>query len=179
MRALTLFFVSLMISYNALTFAVSDGKKHKFYLSVSKVNYNEKEQAFEMVSRVFIDDLELALSTRYGQSVGLDTEEEQVEVARTLITRYLNSMLELQVNDAAVPMEFIGYTYEADQIILLIAFKPSKLSGESRIDFRNRLLTDVFEEQQNLVHFSIQKQKKSEVLSREKDRFEWSMVTLK
>jgi len=39
---------------------------HKFYLSVTQVNYSEKEHSLQMTSRIFIDDLNNLLLKRYG-----------------------------------------------------------------------------------------------------------------
>ena len=172
---------TLSVLFVALSFGVTgivDHAEHKFYLSVSKLNYNQSEEAFQLVSRVFIDDLELALKTRYGVALGLDTEAEQKVLAQSFIDRYLNSMLSLRVNDQEVALDFIGYTYEADQVLLLVEFKRPDPSPIARVEFRNRLLTDVFDEQQNLVHLTVLKFKKSSVLSRELDTFIWELSHL-
>ena len=169
---------TLSVLFVALSFSVTstaDHAQHKFYLSVSKLNYNQSEEVFQLVSRVFIDDLELALKTRYGVALGLDTEAEQKVLTQSTINRYLNSMLSLRLNDQEVALDFVGYTYEADQILLLVEFKRPDTSPIARVEFRNRLLTDVFDEQQNLVHFNVLNLKKSKVLSREQDTFEWDL----
>ena len=38
---------------------------HKFYLSVTNVDYAEKEESLQIISRIFVDDMENALKTRY------------------------------------------------------------------------------------------------------------------
>ena len=38
---------------------------HKFYVSVTNVTYSEKNEALQITSRVFIDDLEEVLKERY------------------------------------------------------------------------------------------------------------------
>ncbi|MDA0608856.1 MAG: hypothetical protein O3C00_03050, partial [Bacteroidetes bacterium] len=114
----------------------------------------------------------------YGVDLGLDTEAEQKVLAQSTIDRYLNSMLSLRVNDQEVALDFIGYTYEADQVLLLVEFKRPDPSPIARVEFRNRLLTDVFDEQQNLVHLTVLNFKKSSVLSRELDTFTWELSHL-
>jgi len=169
---------TLWVYVVALSFSVAstaNHAQHKFYLSVSKLNYNQSEEAFQLVTRVFIDDLELALKTRYGVALGLDTEAEQKVLAQSTIDRYLNSMLSLRVNGLEVALDFVGYTYEADQVLLLVEFKRPDTSPVARVEFRNRLLTDVFDEQQNLVHLNVLTFKKSRVLSRELDTFTWEL----
>lgn len=168
-------FLFLTLTFSSKTYTV-EAFEHKFYLSVSKVNYSEEDKALQMVSRVFIDDLELALNKRYGVALALDTEAEQKALAQKTISRYLTRMLQLRVNNELVESQFIGYTYEADQILLLVEFKSITFSTSTNIEFQNRLLTDVFDEQQNLVHFTLPSFKKSVVLSRERDSFKWEFT---
>ena len=171
LHTLSVLFVALSLSVTS----IADHAEHKFYLSVSKLNYNQSEEAFQLVSRVFIDDLELALKTRYGVDLGLDTEAEQKVLAQSTIDRYLNSMLSLRVNDQEVALDFIGYTYEADQVLLLVEFKRPDPSPLARVEFRNRLLTDEIDGQQNQVDLTVLKFKKSSVLSTELDTFTWEL----
>ena len=165
-------FLSLTLTFSVKTYPV-ETIEHKFYLSVSKVNYSEEDKALQMVSRVFIDDLELAINQRYGIALALDTEAEQKALAQQTISRYLSRMLQLRVNNELVESHFIGHTYEADQILLLVEFKGITFSTTTNMEFQNRLLTDVFDAQQNLVHFTLPSFKKSVVLSRERDSFKW------
>jgi hypothetical protein len=170
-------FLSLTLTFSGKTFPVEaievEAIEHKFYLSVSKVNYSVEDKALQMVSRVFIDDIELAINQRYGIVLALDTEAEQKSMTQQTISRYLSRMLQLRVNNELVESHLVGYTYEADQILLLVEFKDITFSTTTNMEFQNRLLTDVFEEQQNLVHFTLPNFKKSVVLSRERDSFKW------
>ena len=45
---------------------LSFASTHKFYVSVTNVVYSEKEDALQITSRIFIDDLEKLLEERYG-----------------------------------------------------------------------------------------------------------------
>ena len=60
---------------------------HKFYVSVTNFKYVEEEQAFQITSRIFIDDLDDVLAERYGMEMYLDTPDEK-EVSDKYIKKY-------------------------------------------------------------------------------------------
>jgi len=39
---------------------------HKFYISVTNVDYSSKDQAIQIITRVFVDDMDAVLKERYG-----------------------------------------------------------------------------------------------------------------
>ena len=44
---------------------------HKFYVSVTQVDYVPSKKRVEITSRIFIDDLEKALTKKYNKKVNL------------------------------------------------------------------------------------------------------------
>ena len=55
---------------------MSFGIYHKFYVSVTDVNYAEEDQAIQVISRYFIDDMEKLFKERYGINAALKTKKE-------------------------------------------------------------------------------------------------------
>jgi hypothetical protein len=86
-------------------------------------------------------------------------------------------MLGFSANETSYSPHFAGYTYEGDQIVLLTEFAGVNLSQDSDIAFENRLLTGLFDEQQNLTHFYVFGTKKSKVLSKEDPVFNWDLAS--
>ena len=52
---------------------------HKFYVSVTNIQYSEEDNSLQITSRIFIDDLENVLEERYGVIMNLATEKESGE----------------------------------------------------------------------------------------------------
>ena len=50
----------------AMLLFLSFSSAHKFYVSVTNIVYSEEDSAFQITSRVFIDDLDKLLEERYG-----------------------------------------------------------------------------------------------------------------
>ncbi|PRX53049.1 DUF6702 family protein [Flagellimonas meridianipacifica] len=148
-----------------LSFSVA----HKFYVSVTHVKYSEKDTAFQITSRVFIDDLEDLLSERFGVTAKLATNDE-LENANTYIKRYFLQKFVVEINGEKVDYDFLGKTYDNDVVILYLEIPNIQLSETKSIAIQNEILTDLFDEQQNIVHFKWKGQKKSFVLIRENNK---------
>ena len=142
---------------------------HKFYVSVTNVAYSEEEASLQIISRIFIDDLEEALKTRYEVETHLATPDESGQ-AEAYIERYFNSKFTVFVNGSPVEYTFLGKRYDNDLIICYIEVTGVGKEELESVGIQNEILTDSFEEQKNLVHFNILGKKKSFVLVRENNK---------
>lgn len=57
--------VFLLLLFTGLTSA----SLHKFYVSVNQLDYVPEKKAIEITSRLFIDDMDLALEKRFGKNI--------------------------------------------------------------------------------------------------------------
>ena len=63
----------LLFSISLLSFKAP----HKFYTSITKIEYNNKSQSYEIIMNVFSDDWEKALSEIHQRKVTIDQAETQ------------------------------------------------------------------------------------------------------
>lgn len=136
---------------------------HKFYVSVTNVNYSEKDTAIQITSRIFIDDFEKLLQERYELEAKLATENES-KSADEFIEKYLRAKFVVEINGKTVSYDFIGKKYDTDVMICYIEVPEIDLAKIKSIQIENEILTDLFDEQQNVLHFKIGGKKKSFVL---------------
>ncbi|PIF01668.1 MAG: hypothetical protein CR994_00360 [Maribacter sp.] len=148
-----------------LAFAVA----HKFYLSVTNVTYSEKDQAVQITSRIFIDDFGDVLEERYGIEPDLATQTES-RSADTYIEKYLRSKFLVYINGEQQQYDFLGKEYDKDIMVCYIEVPKVAADSIRSISVQNEILTDLFEGQQNVVHFKILGRKKSFVLIRENNK---------
>lgn len=139
---------------------------HKFYMSVTNVVYSEKDASLQITSRIFIDDLESVFIERYEFDAKLGTDNESTESEKYL-EKYLNAKFDLAINEESRAYNFIGKKYEDDLIIIYIEVPEVQLNAIKKISLNNEILTDLYDEQQNIVHFKIKEKKKSFVLHKE------------
>lgn len=136
---------------------------HKFYISVTHIGYSEKDKAIQIKSRVFIDDINQVLLERYGIKAGLGDAEES-NIAMEYLEKYIRTKLSIQVNEAGVSYNFLGKKYDNDVMVLYLEVPNVGLAEVGTIGITNEMLTDLFDDQQNVVHFNINGKKKSFVL---------------
>ncbi|MFT4832976.1 MAG: hypothetical protein ACI815_002639 [Psychroserpens sp.] len=142
---------------------------HKFYLSVTNVQYSEKDEALQITSRVFVDDFEDVLEERYGVHTNLSTPLES-EMADSYIEKYLRSKLLIRVDGKLVAYKFLGKKYDNDVMVCYLEVPKIKLSKIRTIEIQNEVLTDMYEEQQNVLHFKMNGKKKSFVLMKDSNK---------
>ncbi len=162
-------FLILLIPLLAFTVA------HKFYISVTSVEYSDKDRALQITTRVFIDDFEKVLQERYGIQGNLATKDESPQV-NEFIGIYLKAKFSLEVNGQNVSYDVLGKKYDNDIMILYLEVPKIDFNSISTISVQNEVLMDMFMEQKNVVHFKFGNQKKSFVLIRENNK---GMLNLK
>ncbi|NAS29518.1 hypothetical protein GTQ40_00900 [Flavobacteriaceae bacterium R38] len=142
---------------------------HKFYLSVTEINYSEKDKSIQLLSRIFIDDLEELLNDRYEIDLNL-TSSNELENAEDYIERYVKSKILLKIDGKDVSYNFLGKEYDNDVIKCYLEIEDIDINSIETIEIENQLFFETFEEQQNIVHFKFKRKKKSFILIKENDK---------
>jgi len=160
MKKLIVVFSLLFISLSSFTML------HKFYVSVTQVEYDKDQESLQIISRIFIDDIEEILQYRYDETLVLTTPKQQAKVDQYLY-QYLQKKLTILVNNEPVVFNFIGTEYDND--LILCYLEVEGVSSLENITISNRLLMELFDEQQNIIHIKKGKKRKSLILEKEKD----------
>ena len=142
---------------------------HKFYVSVTNVGYSEKEDALQITTRIFIDDFERVLEERYGVKTFLTTDKES-NLADEYIEKYLRTKFVVEINGGNKSYVFLGKKYDNDVMICYLEIPEIDFPNLQSIAIQNEVLTDLFDEQQNIIHFKIKDKRKSFVLVRENNK---------
>lgn len=129
---------------------------HKFHVSVAQIEFNEKEQAVEIVLRVFTDDLENALSQHAKRPIKLDPATANADKQLgAMIMAYLRASFAMK-SKTGHPIRFswVGWEGQADMCWLYIEGKlPGGLAGAQ---LRNKIFCELFDDQINIVNAKIQ-----------------------
>lgn len=134
---------------------------HKFYVSVTQIEYVTEQQSLQIISRIFIDDLESLLQERYDTAIVLGEKEETPKV-NTYLEKYINQKLKIKIDNKEVVFNFLGKEYEDDLIICYLEIVNIKTLKS--IEVSNEVLMDLFEGQQNIIHIKKGKSRKSLIL---------------
>ncbi|MBU2950308.1 peptidase E [Tamlana agarivorans] len=141
---------------------------HKYYISVTQIEYIEEKASVQIISRIFIDDFERLLRERYDDGITLAGENESPE-ADAYIGRYLSDKLKIHINGADMQLKFIGKAYEAD--VMKCYLEIEGVQSIQTFGITNRILFDVFEDQQNIIKTKINSKQKSFILYPQKDYY--------
>lgn len=139
---------------------------HKYYISVTQIDYIEETQSVQITSRIFIDDFEKLLRDRYDESITLAGKEESKTVD-LYMERYLKEKLKIKINSEVSNLVFIGKKYDADVVKCYLEIVD--IEKITTFEVSNKTLFDVFEDQQNIVKTKINSKQKSFILFPQKD----------
>lgn len=135
---------------------------HKFYVSVTQIDYVQNKKRIEITSRIFIDDLEKALTKKYQRKPNITSSNELPE-AEEWIKTYVKEKIKISINKKPQVIEYLAKEVEGDVLIVYTKIAISKKINT--FEFYNSLLTETFKDQQNIVHTNINSNKKSFLLT--------------
>lgn len=136
---------------------------HEYYVGLTEIKFNSEKERLEIISRLFHDDFENVLKVRYDKSLTL-RPSKQSENVEAYIKLYFEKKLLIETDGQKQPLSYVGYKFDEDRINVF--FKVVEIKDFNKINIQNLLLTDVIEEQKNIVHCFKLKQKESVLLTR-------------
>lgn len=125
--------------------------EHKFYLSKFDIHYKSDQQAIQVSSHIFIDDLEKALEEEGIPKSRLASDDE-IEKADYYIEKYMNKRLNLEVDGQALYLQFIGKETSEDLMALWCYFEVTSINFSRSIYLKNDVLMEVYDDQRNIVN---------------------------
>jgi len=140
---------------------------HKYYVSITKIEYVKEQKSVQIITRVFIDDLERLLRERFDESIVLASGKDEQQIDN-YIKKYVLSKMKISINESESSIKFLGKEYDEDVVQCYMEIE--NVSVINSFEIENKLLFDVFSEQKNIVRTSINKKAKSFILIPEKDK---------
>jgi len=138
----TLLIVLLLLSSSFIS--------HKFYVSITEIRLNDENNTIEISMRIFPDDLDRAISQIQGVNPQIATELEH-EDADKWIEDYVLQRFSLQLNGIKIKCSFLGKEQESDAVW---CYFEGKFTGSPKeLTVTQKILTDSFEDQVNIVQF--------------------------
>ena len=135
---------------------------HKYYVSVFQLTYVPAKKEIQMTSRIFIDDLEAAFVKKFKKNFYIGTSTETADTDE-YIKKYIAAGLHIKVNGKEKIIKFLGKETEED--ILVCYFTLPAESAVKSLSVSNTILLEMFDDQQNIIHANVQRNKKSLLLT--------------
>lgn len=156
-KAYLILFIIPLLSFTA----------HKYYLSLTQIEYRSELQTLQITINVFMDDIEVALNKDFNIDLQLNTKEE-LKKNDIYFEKYLKQKLHLKINTISRNFTYIGKEYEGDLIYFYLEIE--NITRMNSIEIENKILTTHFPKQQNLIKTKVGKNHKSILLIAENDK---------
>jgi hypothetical protein len=123
---------------------------HPIHASVTEINYSEKDKALQITSRIFIDDLELAVRAKRND-VDLDiTQPKNGLTTKQLVKEYLADHLKIKVDGKPVKLNFLAV--DSEEAAFLCYLEIENVKKIKTLEVFNDVITETHNDQSNLVH---------------------------
>ncbi len=122
---------------------------HPMHVSVTEIEMDEKEKRLEIMMRVFIDDLETTLR-QYTKQPELDIINPKGQTLDQMMEPYLRSHFRILLDSKPQVMKYLGHEKENEAFIFYI--EVDKVRKWKTIQVRNDIITEIYDDQSNLVH---------------------------
>ncbi len=140
---------------------------HKYYISLTKIDYVKDKKEVQITMRFFIDDVEKVLNNRFNKSFELATKNEPSDTDNH-ITLYINQKFHVKINDQEKTYQFLGKEYDNDVVYFYLEITDIELINT--IEVQNKMLFEEFEEQENYIKLNINNNHKTFILIKNNDK---------
>lgn len=138
---------------------------HPMHISVTEIDYNEKNKSLEIMSRIFIDDLETSIRKAQNNE-GLDLLKPSGTTTDQLVSQYLMSRFLIQVNGKPANPTYIAH--EIDDAAMICYLEIEGVKQVKTLDITITVIQELYDDQSNLVHVTYRGPVKSLRLTKEK-----------
>jgi hypothetical protein len=139
---------------------------HPIHVSVTEIQHNEKNKSLEIISRIFIDDLELSVR-HANENESLDLlHPANGATTDQLVSEYLRQHLRVKVDGKIVRVNYLAH--EIDDLAMVCYLEIEGVRKFKSIEVMNSVIQETHADQSNLVHITYRGPVKSMRLTRDK-----------
>jgi hypothetical protein len=124
---------------------------HRFYVGIYQVDFVPQKKRLEITTRIFADDLNDALTKSFKKQTNIGAQNETPEDV-ALMRKYLAGHFKIYLNDQQKTMNYHSHEIENNVVICYLSIK--EVTKISKIEVENSILTEVHDEQQNIIQFN-------------------------
>jgi len=118
---------------------------HKHYISLTKIEFIKEEKAVQITMKFFLDDIELALENRTGESMELASKYEN-KLADKYLETYIRQKFKIWIDEKEMTYNFLGKEYDNNEVFFYIELQ--NIDKINTIEVENSMLFETIEETQ-------------------------------
>ena len=138
---------------------------HPIHISVTEVNYNEKSKSLQIISRVFIDEMELGVRSQRKETELDILEPKNGLTTKQLVGNYYAAHFKIKIDGKPAKVNFLGQ--EKEDVSFVCYLEIENIKKLKSIEVFDDISTEIHEDQSNLVHVTYKSPVKSARLTRE------------
>ena len=140
---------------------------HPIYMSVTEIEHNAKDKTLEISCKIFTDDFEKTLRQTYKTTVDLINPKDKA-AANKLVANYVQKHLLLTADGKKVALQFLGYEQQEEGVISY--YQVDNITTVKKIDVIDNILYEYKKEQIEIIHVTVDGNRKSTKLNNPEDR---------
>jgi hypothetical protein len=137
---------------------------HKYYLSLTQIEFKESSKSVQIIINVFMDDIETALNKDNNIDLQLSTKKELAN-NDVYFENYLRRKLQFKIDTIVKEFKYIGKEYDGDLVYFYLEIE--NIAKVSSIEVTNKILLKYFPKQENLIKSKVGTKNKSILLSKD------------
>lgn len=131
---------------------------HPLHISVTEITLDEKEHELEIMIRIFTDDLEQAIRTE-SKNPDLTIMSPPGTTTDKLVWNYMQTRFKLTAGGKQLSLKYLGHEKDEDVTVFYIQVHP--MQKFETISITNSIITEVYDDQSNLVNVTVGETTKS------------------
>lgn len=132
---------------------------HPIHVSVTEITYDESEKELEIISRIFVDDLEAAIrNAKNKPDLNLREPGNSTRLDQ-LIGEYLQQHFKISLDGKPQTVLYLGHEFESEAMLCYIQVKNVK--KWNIVEIHNSVITELHDDQSNMVHVTVRDKVKS------------------
>jgi hypothetical protein len=132
------------------------------------MEYKTEKKSLQITTQLFIDDVELLLQQK-DPSIRLFPDSNPSEIDRLLELEF-NNALQIHIDQKQLKYDYVGREYKNDVIQCYLEIE--LLNPIQKLKVSNKMLFNLFYDQQNIIHFKNKTFRKSFLLRSDNDSVE-------
>ncbi|MBX2944603.1 MAG: hypothetical protein KF725_02120 [Cyclobacteriaceae bacterium] len=131
---------------------------HPIHISVTEMEYDEKERELEIVMRIFSDDLETSIRAAQNEPL-LDLLHPQSATTDELAREYILNRFKVTLDGKVQKLNYLGFELDGDAMVFYI--QAVQVKNWKSITVLNSVILETYDDQSNLVHVTLKGRTKS------------------
>ena len=132
----------LYILLNIFQLYFADLEVHKFYLSTTEIEYKKELKAFQIITQLFLQQQEKSLRL---------FQDSNTKHSDSLLKFHLKKEFQLIINGEPQEISYLGKEYKNDIVVCYLELYLDEIP--STIEIKNSMFFDLFDSQQNIIHY--------------------------